>query len=105
MKFAIALVSLFLLQEGCDQTKPTPTPPTAQVKRERPPIHRFESVPGVGQDGIALDTVTGQWCKTWEWVPRDPKAPTDGLSSLPTCLNIYLGYPDTEAELSPSAIK
>jgi hypothetical protein len=92
MKTAACLVvSLFLISlAGCDQ--PAPTPKEHHV----PPIHRFENVSTTGATGVALDTVTGQWCKTWEWVYKADSM-SGGLDTLPTCLSLY-NLTDAQAE-------
>lgn len=53
------------------------------------PFRRFEPVYSKDGHGIALDTVTGQWCKTWNWKmhPRNPSV--KGLNDLPLCTAIY----------------
>jgi hypothetical protein len=61
-------------------------PPAYQ--RPEPPIHRFENISGVNGDGVALDTVTGQWCRTWQWVYKD-NSQIGGLDQLPTCESLY----------------
>jgi hypothetical protein len=81
--FACLALALLFQADGCN---PATSTPKASPK---PPVHRFENVSTVGAEGIALDTVTGQWCRTWDWMPRDPKAPRDGLSSLPTCESLF----------------
>jgi len=83
----------FILLSGCDQTPPKP----AQAKSERPPIHRFESVSPTGSLGVALDTATGQWCRTWDWSYKTPTL-SGGLDTLPTCLSLYQQTPQTDAD-------
>lgn len=99
MKVAASVGILFIaLQQSstCNQpSKPASGPPVSKSERPSYPVHRFEAVPGIGGQGIALDTVTGQWCRTWDWVPRDPKAPQDGLSTVPTCLSLFELMPST----------
>jgi hypothetical protein len=99
MKVIVSLAaSLLLLQQtnGCDQPQQKPA---EQPKPQRPPTHRFEAVPTVGAQGIALDTVTGQWCRTWDWMPRDPKAPVDGLNTIPTCFSLFQSQGSAEDPL------
>jgi hypothetical protein len=95
MKFAAVFIALALLQQssGCDQS-PKPVEPPRPIKHY-PPIHRFENVSGVGVAGVALDTVTGQYCKTWEWAYKS-NAQNGGLDLLPTCLSIYQGTQASE---------
>lgn len=96
MKAAVILIASLMLS-GCDQTPPKPAQPVVQPKAERPPIHRFESVSTTGSLGVALDTATGQWCRTWDW---SYKAPAQGgnLDTLPTCLSLYQQTPQTDAD-------
>jgi hypothetical protein len=86
MKIAAFLVMSFLLQQAdsCEQ-KPKAAAPEMPPS---PPIHRFESVSTVASTGVALDTVTGQWCRTWDWQYKaQPSA--DSLNTLPTCLSLF----------------
>ena len=92
MKFAVPLIATMLLS-GCAQT---PTKPTAP-KAERPPIHRFESVSPTGSLGVALDTATGQWCRTWDWSYKSTTL-SGGLDTLRTCLSLYQQTPQTDAD-------
>jgi len=75
---------------ACDwQSRPVPQP--------KPPYQRFiaaprepsnlEDVPWVGS--LALDTKTGQLCKTYEWSWR-----TNPWASIPRCLDLYKNFPD-----------
>ena len=87
--FVLAFVLVVLDDPlGCD--KPPAKPVVAQAKRY-PPIHRFENVSNQSP-GIALDTVTGQYCKTWEWTYK-VNAMNGGLDTLPTCLSIFQSTP------------
>jgi hypothetical protein len=52
------------------------------------PIHRFENVTIPGESGVALDTVTGQLCKTWLWAYKADSM-SGGLDTLPTCVSIF----------------
>jgi len=77
----LALLAILLIVcSGCDAT--------AHPVERGSPIHRFEHVSNIGADGVALDTVTGQWCKTWNWVYKDD-AKIGGLDTLPSCLKLY----------------
>ena len=88
MKVAACLVALLAMQQAdsCN-TSPAPAPKEALL----PPIHRFESVSGVGQTGLALDTVTGQWCRTWDWSYK-AQSLNGTLDTLPTCLSLFNSY-------------
>ncbi len=63
---ALALLLIFGLA-GCDQlqptTKPAEAPPQQQPRRE----HHFDQI-ARSEGNLAVDTATGQMCKTWEWV-------------------------------------
>jgi len=37
---------------------------------------------------IALDTCTGQLCRTWDWQLIDPKGPGSGYQDLPLCSSL-----------------
>jgi len=78
MKTVLSGAALTLLLVGCESSKPVAAP----IER------RFEGVSGVGEQGVALDTVTGQWCKTWDWSYKND-AMSGGLDTLPTCVSIY----------------
>jgi hypothetical protein len=86
MKACTFLVPLsVLILSGCDQQQhPVPT----KIEVPTPPTHRFENVSVLGATGVALDTVTGQWCRTWEW-QYTGKPDATGLNTLPTCLSLY----------------
>jgi hypothetical protein len=90
--FALAV---FLQQtNGCDQppSAAKPDPPKAIH-----PIARFVPVDTHGSSDVALDTMTGQLCRTWEWQYRGSNNPNKGgLDDLPVCYQIYLQYPYTD---------
>jgi hypothetical protein len=110
----IVLFVLFLLPIiGCDDiakqagyvpaktsAKPTPAP------APRHPIHRFVLTQFGG--GVALDTQTGQICKTWDWEPLGKEPAPDPVSGnvaprafgefSPTCISLYNSYPTTGTE-------
>ena len=95
MKIAACLaLALFLQQsDGCDQAAPTP----ARAPEIHPnPVRRFDAVNTHGSSDVALDTMTGQLCRTWEWVYRGENNPAKGgLDELPTCFKLYTDYPFT----------
>jgi hypothetical protein len=99
MKAAMCLLGMVLLVDspnGCDQstkTAPPSSPSTAKTKHY--PLHRFENVSSAQSPGIALDTVTGQFCKTWEWTYK-VKSLNGGLDEVPTCLSIFRDFPSEE---------
>jgi hypothetical protein len=87
MRIAAFLVMSFLLQQSDSCEKSIP-PVTVPIPEPTPPSHRFEPVSGVGSAGVALDTVTGQWCRTWDWQYK-AKPDADSLNTLPTCLSVF----------------
>jgi hypothetical protein len=76
---------------GCEQP-PSQTASSASLQPVTPthkhPIHRFENVSPTGGLGVALDTVTGQWCRTWEWDYKGSPE-RDDLNTLPLCKSLY----------------
>ena len=101
MKIVACLAFAALLQtNGCDS--PQQSGKQEPAKPERPPIHRFENVSMPGSPGVALDTVTGQLCRTWDWVYKAATNPNKGgLDDLPTCLSIYRETPATGDSRDP----
>ena len=84
MRILFCTLAALMLQQssGCDQPKAAPIP--------KPPLHRFENVFGLNGSGVALDTVTGQWCRTWEWSYKADSM-SGGLDTLPLCYSIFKG--------------
>lgn len=82
MKVAACIATAIALHQslGCNPTTPEFT---------RPPVHRFENISVPGESGIALDTVTGQWCKTWEWEYKQ-EVKEKSLGTIPTCESLFL---------------
>ncbi len=94
MKIAVVLLAVAALQsDGCDRT-PEPT---------RPPVHRFENISIPGESGIALDTVTGQWCRTWEWQYK-PEVKEKSLGGIPTCESLF-NATETQQNLNRATAK
>jgi hypothetical protein len=93
----LAILCLFALI-GCEQPpSQTASPPKQTEKPIRAhPIHRFENVSPTGSLGVALDTVTGQWCRTWEWDYKESAARFD-LNTLPLCKDLYESYPGDDS--------
>jgi hypothetical protein len=85
---------IFLQSNGCDQ-KPAPVPPPKHYLTR--PAHRFESVSSIGNVGVALDTMTGRWCRTWDW-QYVAKPDANGLNMLPICYDLFIADP-TEIEV------
>jgi hypothetical protein len=44
------------------------------------------------EPGVAVDTVTGQLCRTWDWnYTANPNAKS--MNTIPTCLSIFQDTP------------
>lgn len=80
------------LRSGNAQDVRSPAP-VATAKRyiTRPP-HRFENISAPGVSGVALDSMTGQWCRTWAWnYIKKPDA--NDINTLPLCEQVFVAYP------------
>jgi hypothetical protein len=88
---AFLLPALILLQsDACDQKNASsPSPAKHFLTR---PAHRFENVSSTGNLGVALDTMTGRWCRTWDW-NYIGKPDANGLNTLPTCYELFTSEP------------
>lgn len=107
---ASAIFAGVLFSWGCDQNRlriandtQNPTPPKDFVpisEKGKKPSARFvpitwgpANLTGVPWSGaFALDTKTGQLCKTYSWEILGRKQ-DDLLNSLPECLSLYQQYP------------
>jgi hypothetical protein len=89
---------------GCNPD-PRPAQPPTKPQRHYLPIHRFTNVPGrYNATDVALDTASGQLCRTWTWEYRTEKNPNaGGLDTLPTCLSVFQNYPTDADENETSA--
>jgi hypothetical protein len=97
MKILFPVATLYLLQlAGCTNPKPAENPIDKALAAKPAPTQRFEGISAVGMQGVALDTVTGQWCKTWDWSYKNA-AMSGGLDTLPTCLSIFQSTPTKTA--------
>jgi hypothetical protein len=91
----IAASVLLLQQGGCYESKPSTPPAVVSPK----PVYsqRFLPVPSpqTGMFGVpwtgyfALDTQTGQLCRTWDWGYIGNGKKVNDLDQLPTCLSLY----------------
>jgi hypothetical protein len=108
-KLAVAtclLAAAMILLDACDDiAKNFGYIPARNVKqfpkRERPtPTHRFILTRSGAE--VALDTQTGQLCRTWDWQPAGktksyPESEVNPQRILgeyaPACLSIYQQYP------------
>jgi hypothetical protein len=72
MRHACLLVALMsaIVLTGCDDLQQQAKP---QVKQEPPPkvAHHFDPI-ARSEGNLAVDTATGQMCKTWEWACSKP---------------------------------
>jgi hypothetical protein len=88
----LAVGLLVLLQaNGCDNapTKPTVPEKPAAYQRFVPIPRQPENLQGVPWSGaFALDTKTGQLCKTYDWES------TSNLQGLPLCTVVLASNPD-----------
>ncbi len=102
---AVLIASLIALMQtnGCDEpTKPV-TPNSTAKEPRLPPLHRFVNVSSPASPGIALDTVTGQYCRTWEWSYKVASM-NGGLDTVPTCLRVFQSIPAGEDPKDPLGI-
>ncbi len=99
---AILLMALFLPLGGCAfQDRPT-APASQPGKRTALALGYQRFVPMAQHAGgpavldFALDTKTGQLCRTWPWEVTDtkPGSRAEGLNNLPECFTLYTQYPD-----------
>lgn len=80
-----ALLALLIQQPiGCNQNAPKKS-----LKPTEPPIRRFEPVVTHGTSDVALDTKTGQLCRTWDWAYKSNPTAND-LNALPTCYSLFV---------------
>jgi hypothetical protein len=113
MKHILALtLALLLLVEDCPSQKQTnhSAPPVAQIEASKMHCQRFVPFPAhIPKSNViemmrdedrdwALDTKTGQLCRTWDWTIEGQKAAKNGREPVqmaaPTCLDLYAQYPD-----------
>jgi hypothetical protein len=88
--------------DGCDDLQQTKT----EAKQQEPPpkvVHHFDQI-ARSEGSLAVDTATGQMCKTWDWYCSKPtfynrstKQNEDGqmygvscsaIAEMPTCKSI-----------------
>jgi hypothetical protein len=104
----LSVLGVLIAIPGCPTNKPpqSPTP----WRPASPPYQRFvpiTSVPASGFSDFALDTKTGQLCRTWKGQTLPKNERMEPLLSLPLCLDLYAEYPDqpgaivTKSELPP----
>lgn len=98
MRLVIVVALILLPMTGCEQLAKESQPssrPSPQTSASRShPIGRFEKIQNFRVD-VALDTQTGQLCKTWVWVSKDRRSP-DPYEDLPTCDSLYKAFPTAE---------
>jgi hypothetical protein len=78
----IGVLLAILALAGCEHSSlPTPGKPVQRfvsIQNETPLLDKIQAA------NFALDTKTGQLCKSWDW-----KVPTSDLNQLPTCYSQY----------------
>jgi hypothetical protein len=95
---------------GCDELLDGQKPSAQQRIERRIPVHRFTLVRSDGD--VALDTQTGQICRTWDWVPTGKATKVEPDSTVqpqrsfgeftPTCATIYKNFPSGDSPSSES---
>jgi hypothetical protein len=102
--YAVLFVPMaaFMLLQSCDVLTDQKK---GAAKSGRPGLHRF-SITRLGVD-IALDTQTGQLCRTWDWLAT-AKPPSENTALemkpgqyAPLCLTLYEKYPSGTGEAQP----
>jgi len=82
----LVVAGVFLI--GCNDV-PQPSNEKLQTEnRSTTPFRRFEPAFSTDGYGIALDTVTGRWCKAWNWTMHPTNPTLMGLNDLPLCADI-----------------
>lgn len=90
--FLAAVTGAFLI--GCDttgpqdQSKPSTAPPSEKAESAPLDRQRFKTVdvyPVGMRVNLALDTSTGQLCRTWNWQTNGGQSP---YNHLPTCASL-----------------
>ena len=92
----LAITILLAIATGCDQLADRPQPSARPSESHPHPIGRFEKLQNFRVD-VALDTQTGQLCKTWQWESTNRKSP-DPYENLPTCESLYKNFPPVEEQ-------
>lgn len=106
IRVAILTTSLSLgVLTGCDQLAQTPTKGARAAVAENPcptvkggDPNRFKTVdvyPVGMRQNLALDSSTGQMCRTWNWQTGGGRSPYNGF---PTCASLS-GQPEGEPGL------
>jgi hypothetical protein len=102
MKLLLPLAALlfFSFDDGCDQSsQKSQTAAPQKSETHSRPIGRFEKLQNFRVD-VALDTQTGQLCRTWIWQSTDRVHP-DAYENLPVCISLYLQYPPVDKTEKP----
>jgi len=94
----IAWFSVWWMYRQDKKASINPPPIAAKSAQLDRAAARFVNVTSGGHD-IALDTVTGAYCKTWNWQPTSSKDKKNPIYALPTCNNILQSEqpPETSA--------
>lgn len=94
MRLAILATVLLLATYGCDELANQSQSAPRRFESRSHPIGRFEKLQNFRVD-VALDTQTGQLCKTWSWLSTNRNNP-DPYEELPTCEVLYKNFPTAE---------
>ena len=104
---AVLLASLALIpMSGCDNFISAQKKPVAATAKRGPAIHRFTLTRGTSD--VAIDSQTGQICRTWDWQVLGKASKPDPLTGnvperkwgelAPTCLSLYQQFPSGSGE-------
>jgi hypothetical protein len=83
---AIALTALLMQQTGCEEKR---SDPPKEVHTKSFPIGRFQAITSREAADVALDTKTGQMCRTWNWDYTGKLREASGHNDLPLCLSLF----------------
>jgi hypothetical protein len=111
MKIILAVLLLSASLPGCpdhkpqQQDKPAATPSRVPYQRFMP-IAPLPYESALWHGAFALDTKTGQLCKTISWQITGTTDLVQSLNQIKTCLELYTKYPDqgTEIRSQPTVI-
>jgi hypothetical protein len=87
---AVLLIGLLVNLGGC-------------ASQDKPAASAIQPATGIPMLDFALDTKTGQLCRTWPWEITDakPGSRSEGINNIPQCFTLYTQYPD-ESEKAQS---
>jgi hypothetical protein len=82
---------IMLGENDCDTSQQKSSQPLV-IQKKSHPINRFMKADSSEGD-VALDTKTGQLCRTWEWQSKN-RTEVNARENLPLCLSLYNNDPD-----------